>query len=1095
MAAPDPRTSRPRSAPRSSTSGCGAASRTRWSPRARARRRWPSPLADHPGCPVHVHHDERSAGFLALGLALGTGEPAVVLTTSGTAAAELHPAVVEADLARVPLLVCTADRPPELQRRGRAAGDRPDAPLRPGRALVPRAGRGRRRRARPRLAGAGRRGPGRGHRAGAGPGAPEPRLPRAARRAAPAAAAERGPRTCRRRAPRRRAAPSRRRCSAWSTTWRGRRGAVRRRGRAPGPAAPSTSVAARPRLAGRSPRPQAPVWGVAGAVHPALRRAAAHRWLADALHPRWSSASARPLASRVVGEWIAGSGAAEIVVAGPGRWIDPHGTADVVLAGRPGDARRRVGRGGRPGRATPVDGGAWRERVGARRRPPRSSAIDDGAGVGGRARPSRASPGPSSAALPDGARAGGLVVDAGARPRVVRPPRGRRSRVHANRGANGIDGVVSTAVGVALGDRRAHRAAHRRRRLPPRLQRPARRGRPRHRPRGRGGRQRRRRHLLVPPAGGRRSSRDRFELLFGTPHGLDLVAVAAALRRRAPGPSTDVGPAVRRGARGRRRARPGGAHRPRRQRRSVHDRLHAAVAAALERERLTPAGPSRTGRGAGAARSVGAMPGRRTKIVATIGPASDPPDVLRGVLEAGADVCPRRPGPRPPRGEPRPHRSGCARRPTDVGRPIGILVDLPGPKVRTAPFGDEGVAARARRRPCGSPRRSPATRAPPRWSPSPWPAPSTRSRPGDRVALGDGGRRAGGRRAAGPDGVRGRRCSQRRRRAGPARRVAARRTGSRCGRRPTHDLGLLDGVLDGGRRRRGRVVRADRRGRRRGPAGRRGSAGPMIVAKIETGPAVANLDDILHAADGVMVARGDLGVRLPLEDVPHIQKQIIRTGVSHGKPVITATQMLESMVTAPDAHPGRGHRRRQRRVRRHERGDALGRDGHRRRPGRRGRGDGAHHHAGRARVRLPRLGRPPRRAADGRPARRADDHPHHLGHHRGRLARLGRRRAGRDHRLHQLGPHRPDDQPVPADLPDPRPHALAAHGPSAGHGLGHPADGDGHARHHRRDRVARGRGRRASWSWCARATWSACSSARRPTSSRRTDVLRLVRVR
>ncbi|MEJ7583073.1 MAG: thiamine pyrophosphate-binding protein, partial [Acidimicrobiales bacterium] len=64
---------------------------------------------------VHVHHDERSAGFMALGIGLASGRPAIVLTTSGTAAAELHPAVVEAHQARVPLIVVTADRPPELQ--------------------------------------------------------------------------------------------------------------------------------------------------------------------------------------------------------------------------------------------------------------------------------------------------------------------------------------------------------------------------------------------------------------------------------------------------------------------------------------------------------------------------------------------------------------------------------------------------------------------------------------------------------------------------------------------------------------------------------------------------------------------------------------------------------------------------------------------------------------------------------------------------------------------------------------------------------------------------------------------------------------------
>jgi 2-succinyl-5-enolpyruvyl-6-hydroxy-3-cyclohexene-1-carboxylate synthase len=63
---------------------------------------------------IHVALDERSAGFMALGLGLATGRPAVVVTTSGTAAVELHPAVVEADQAGVPLLAVTADRPAEL---------------------------------------------------------------------------------------------------------------------------------------------------------------------------------------------------------------------------------------------------------------------------------------------------------------------------------------------------------------------------------------------------------------------------------------------------------------------------------------------------------------------------------------------------------------------------------------------------------------------------------------------------------------------------------------------------------------------------------------------------------------------------------------------------------------------------------------------------------------------------------------------------------------------------------------------------------------------------------------------------------------------
>jgi pyruvate kinase len=69
-----------------------------------------------------------------------------------------------------------------------------------------------------------------------------------------------------------------------------------------------------------------------------------------------------------------------------------------------------------------------------------------------------------------------------------------------------------------------------------------------------------------------------------------------------------------------------------------------------------------------------------------------------------------------------------------------------------------------------------------------------------------------------------------------------------------------------------------------------------VIAKIERAGAVENLDEIISAADGVMVARGDLGVECPLEDVPIVQKRIIKKCVDAGVPVITATEMLDSMI-------------------------------------------------------------------------------------------------------------------------------------------------------------------------------------------------------
>lgn len=282
---------------------------------------------------------------------------------------------------------------------------------------------------------------------------------------------------------------------------------------------------------------------------------------------------------------------------------------------------------------------------------------------------------------------------------------------------------------------------------------------------------------------------------------------------------------------------------------------------------------------------------RRTKIVATIGPASESPAMLRKMITAGMDVA----------------RIGLAHGTLDehlekyrniraaaaeLGANVGILGDLPGPKVRCAPFPEGGVVFEDNKDVRFTAGETVSTEA---VISTDYESLVSDVQVGDVLALGDGNvtfiiddktndslhaRVLRGSRVQGRPGLQV-----------PSDRL-------RITTPTVDDIRLADALIEEDIDMLAlSFVRSAHDIRSLGvePPPR----GPLVVAKIETQAAVENLEGIIGVSGAVMVARGDLGVDYPISELPHLQKHIIRRCIAGGLPVITATQMLESMVYSP----------------------------------------------------------------------------------------------------------------------------------------------------------------------------------------------------
>ncbi len=286
------------------------------------------------------------------------------------------------------------------------------------------------------------------------------------------------------------------------------------------------------------------------------------------------------------------------------------------------------------------------------------------------------------------------------------------------------------------------------------------------------------------------------------------------------------------------------------------------------------------------------LPPHKTRIVATIGPASDSPDMLERLIRAGLNIARLNFS----HGAFDDHAARIARlraAAAATGRRVAIMADLPGPKMRIGKIEPDPLLLQA-----GAAFTLTATEGPGNAARASTTFPRLPEvvRPGNTLSLNDGLIHLAVERVEGPDVH--------------CRVTVGGELRSRKGLNlPGIDLGIsaftphdraclefamahgVDAVSQSF------VENAADIHAVRAAAGAMG-AQPFLLAKIERAGAIDKFDEILAAADGVMVARGDLGVEVPIEQIAILQKRLIASARRAGKPVITATQILESMTSS-----------------------------------------------------------------------------------------------------------------------------------------------------------------------------------------------------